>query len=773
MKSTIDNSRRKIAKRHSPARVSLPELRSPEEESHLPEIVFLTSYPPRECGIATYSEDLIKALRNKFGKVFTFTILPLESNSDFYSYASEVHAPLNTDWEIDFLRASHIINSNPRIEMVMVQHEFGLFKNNEAAFLEFIEFLDKPLLITFHTVLPNPGDAMKAMVNSMAEKAAALVVMTDSSAEILQRDYKVPLNKITVIPHGTHLVSYEDRAGLKRKYGFHGRKVLSTFGLLGPGKSIETTLHALPEIVSKYPEVLFLIIGKTHPTLEKEQGETYRNYLRDAVKELQLEQHVQFINEFVPLSNLLEYLQLTDIYLFTSRDPNQAVSGTFVYAMSCGCPIISTPIPHALEVLRNGAGMLFDFKDSEKLKTLILDLLEKKEKRQKMRLNGLHTSVTSSWENTAISHALLMGKFLDADIQMRFNKPPVDLSHLKKMTTGIGIIQFSKINQPDIDTGYTLDDNARALIAMCRLYFLKQDASVLPYMKTYANFVLACFRHDGTFFNYVDKETRFTERNREENLEDACGRAIWSLGYMISMTQILPKEYRGIAHKARFVMEQATEAISSLGSPRAMAFAIKGLYYSNTHTKRSEDIPLVEQMADQLAAMYCREAQGSWKWYESYLTYANSVLPHALLMAYSLTGDTSYREIARESFDFLLLKLIENDKARVVSNRGWLLREKEELSAFKGGEQPIDVSYTVLALQYFSQVFPESGYEEKMEIVFNWFMGANALNQIVYNPCTGGCYDGLEEHHVNLNQGAESTICYLLARLAFESREPQ
>lgn len=774
MNNAIDKTTRTSQKRNLPAILPLPQLQGKRQEHPTPEIAFLTSYPPRECGIATYSDDLIMALKKKFGKTFRFSIFPLESSSDSFRYSNDINAALNTDWEIDFLKACHTINSNPLIGLVMIQHEFGLFKKNEEAFLEFLEFLDKPLLITFHTVLPNPNDRLKATVTAMARQAATLVVMTDTSAQILIRDYNIPPGKITVIPHGTHLVAYEDKAILKKNYGLHGRKVLSTFGLLGPGKSIETTLNALPGIVEEYPDVLFLIIGRTHPTLVKEQGETYRDYLMDKVKELRLESNVRFINQFVPLANLLEYLQLTDIYLFTSKDPNQAVSGTFVYAMSCGCPIISTPIPHTLEVLKNGAGIVIDFNDSKKLQSSILDLLRDEEKRQNMRLNGLHTSVTSSWENIAIAHALLFQKTLQTKIRLRFKKPDIDLSHLKKMTTGTGIIQFSRINQPDIQSGYTLDDNARALIAMCQHYILTKDPSALLYIKIYANFVMSCVRHDGTFLNYVDKNVRFTEQNDKENLEDACGRAIWGLGYLLSVTHLLPQEYRGIEHKALFVVDQALEALANIGSPRAMAFAIKGLYYYDKNPKRNPLAKrLVGKFADQLTAMYCREAHGSWKWFESYLTYANSVLPHALLMAYTMTGDTSYREIARESFDFLLSKLIENNSARVISNRGWMLRDEVASTDFIGGEQPIDVAYTVRALHYFDKIFPESGYEEKIKVVFNWFMGANALNQIVYNPCTGGCYDGLEENHVNLNQGAESTICYLLARLTFEEFEPR
>ncbi|HDZ13714.1 MAG TPA: glycosyltransferase, partial [Pricia sp.] len=473
------------------------------DKVNMTEIVCLTSYPPRECGIATYSKDLGEALNDKFANSFKLKVYPLEQGNERHKYSEKIKGTLNADSALDFLQAAYVINADPKVGLVMIQHEFGFFENNKQSFYEFLEYLDKPIVVTFHTVLPNPSPELLNNVLTVASRALEIIVMTRTSADILTKQYGIPADKINVVAHGTHLIEIEDKNDLKQKNSLEGKTVLSTFGLLGPGKSIETTLDALPKIVNEYPEVVFLIIGKTHPNLKREEGETYREYLVQKVADLGLNDYVRFIDQFVPLDTLLEYLQMTDIYLFTSKDPNQAVSGTFAYALSCGCPIVSTPIPHALEVLQNDAGILIDFEDSDQLQSAVIDLLQNEEKRLKMSINGMHTSSASAWENAAIGHARVFEKVLGNKLTLKYVKPPLDLKHLKKMTTERGILQFSKINRPDPESGYTLDDNARALIAICQHYKLTRDEEDLKLIRIYFDFVFCCFRNDSKFLNYV------------------------------------------------------------------------------------------------------------------------------------------------------------------------------------------------------------------------------------------------------------------------------
>ena len=477
-------------------------------DSKLPEILFITSYPPRECGIATYSQDLIRALNNKFNKSFTIQICPLESGSEQHAYTDEIKYILNTDYPKAFITLAKFINDDADIRMVMIQHEFGLFKNNEDDFRQFLNTLIKPVSIVFHTVLPYPDELLKKKVKQITDACKSIIVMTNTSAKILTDDYRVRTEKITIIPHGTHLVPHSDKELLKNKYNLSGKKVLSTFGLLSSGKSIETTLESLPAIIEKNQEVLFLIIGKTHPSVLKQEGERYRKMLEAKVKELQLQQHVQFINQFLPLAEFLEYLQLTDIYLFTSRDPNQAVSGTFSYAISCGCPVISTPIPHAREVLKNDAGIIVDFENPQQLTEAVNSLLSDEELRKNISSNGLHRMASTAWENAAITHARLIEKIEDDQIALHYNIPAINLDHIKKLTTGFGMIQFSKINQPDIDSGYTLDDNARAMIAMCQHFEFTKDEADIEYINIYFNFIKHCLQSGGYFLNYVNEQKR-------------------------------------------------------------------------------------------------------------------------------------------------------------------------------------------------------------------------------------------------------------------------
>lgn len=735
-------------------------------DNKVPEILFITSYPPRECGIATYSSDLIKALNNKFNDSFKIGICPLESETEKHNYPDEIKFVLNTDQPDGFIQLAKTINDNADIRMVMIQHEFGFFEKKEDDFKQFLVALTKPVVIVFHTVLPKPHDSLKLKVQQISNVSESIIVMTNSSAKVLINDYGVPQEKITVIPHGTHLVPHSDKGLLKNKYKLSGKKILSTFGLLSSGKSIETALEALPAIVKKNPDVLFLIIGKTHPSIVKQEGEKYRQMLEKKVEELQMQQYVHFINQFLPLPDLLEYLQLTDIYLFTSKDPNQAVSGTFSYAISCGCPVISTPIPHAREVLRDDAGIIIDFEDSQQLTNAVNSLLNDEQLRKNISSNGLHRMASTAWENAAIAHAMLFEKIGNDQISLHYKMPAINLDHVKKLTTDFGMIQFSKINQPDIDSGYTLDDNARALIAMCQHFKLTIDQADVKYIYIYFNFIKHCLQPEGYFLNYVSGQGIFTEQNNTTNLADANGRAIWALGYLISMSNLLPKE---LTANAESTIQSALLNLNNIHSTRAMAFAIKGLYYRNTQNNSIQNISLIKELANRLVQMYRHEANNEWQWFESYLTYANSILPEAMLCAWLATGEIIYKEIAKSSFDFLLSKTFRENSIKLISNKCWLQKGEESTLIANGGEQPIDVAYTILALSKFYDVFKDEDYKLKMEASFNWFMGNNHLRQVIYNPCTGGCYDGLEENYVNLNQGAESTVSYLMARLTVDS----
>ena len=729
----------------------------------IPEILFITSYPPRECGIATYSQDLLHAIREQFGSSFDLKVCAIETKENTYTYPEEVKYVLQV-WDLEqYHLLAEKINADANLKLVFIQHEFGLYDGEYGQYLlRFLSEVSKPVVTTFHTILPNPSTIRKNVVKAIVLLSEAAVVMTRNSALILEADYQIPVDKISIIPHGTHLVSPVDLQEVKKKMNLSDRRVLATFGLLSSGKSIETALDALPEIVAAFPEVLYLIIGKTHPGILKTEGEKYREFLFDKVIDLHLENHVRFINKYLPLDELLEYLQSTDIYLFTSKDPHQAVSGTFAYAMACGCPIISTPIPHAKELL-DGAGIIVDFQNAPQLAKTTIKLLSQPALLQEMRLKALHRISPTAWQNAALAHVELAVKFgIRSGNTLTYELPDISLAHIRRLTTHTAMIQFSSISTPDLESGYTLDDNARALIAITKHYQLTADPADLELIDTYLSFIIFCQQADGSFLNYVDQNERFFDKNRDENLEDSNGRAIWALGEFVSMHHLFDNDFSVRAGNA---LDKSLSQLTRLHSPRAMAFVIKGLHHYNQVKPSATHLQLITALADDLVSKYRGVSDEGWQWFEEYLTYANSLLPEALLYAYLSTGSALFKNTAKSAFDFLLSVIFKDGEIKVVSNQGWHLKGK---SSKKFGEQPIDVAYTILALSVFYETFKEEDYLIKMATAFDWFLGKNHLHQIVYNPRTGGCYDGLEEYHTNLNQGAESTVSYLLARLTVE-----
>jgi hypothetical protein len=605
---------------------------------------------------------------------------------------------------------------------------------------------------------------MKKNVAAMAAAVDKIVVMTKNSRRLLQEHYNIPASKILVIPHGTHLVPQASKEILKDKYGLKGRTVLSTFGLIGRNKSIETSIKALPGIVKKYPEVVFLVLGRTHPCVVKEEGESYREELQQLVKQYQLENNVKFINHYLSLGEMLEYLQATDIYLFTSKDPVQAVSGTFSYALSTGCAIVSTPIPHAKELLESGCGLLFNFEDPVSLSKQVLYYLENPDFRKKAGEMALETIAPTSWENVANRYHALLRDLNKEKWETVYEFPDINLDHLKKMTTDTGLIQFARYDQPDLLSGYTLDDNARALIVTSTHYATYGDKDSLTLISRYLRFIKSCQLEDGTFLNYRDADGSFTAQNKTENLDDANGRAMWALGYIVGLGEKLPLAYTKYANT---LFRKALPKLQLLQSPRAISFLLKGLFYYAKGKTYRKYTTLSRRLGRTLLKLYRSNADGSWCWFEPYLTYANSILPEAMLIAYQQTGRSVFKQVAKECFDFLLSKTFINGQIKVISNKGWM--NKGEISLASFGEQPIDVAYTILALDRFYSVFKKEEYVQKIKIAYNWFLGNNHLGRIVYNPVTGGCYDGLEKDTVNLNQGAESTVCQLLARITAES----
>lgn len=734
----------------------------PNQQKSLIKILCISTYPPNECGIATFSQDLVNTIERCFKESIEIKVCALCQKEAPHQYSNPVTYLLDAYDESAYENLAEKINEDTDIDIVYLQHEFGLYGGKYGDYLlRLLLNLRKPFIISFHTVLPQPDQERLKLVQVISKLAAKVVVMTQVSMEILDHTYGIPADKMIHIPHGTHLTEWRDSSKLKQQYEVGDRMILSTFGLLSSNKSVETAIEAMDSIRVYFPNALYLVLGKTHPQVIAGEGEQYRRMLEEKVAELDLGGHVRFVNKYLSLKELHEYLAMTDIYLFTSKDPNQAVSGTFVYAMGSGCPIISTPFLQARETLTDATGVLVDFNDPAQLAKATIDLLSNDSRRYNMSMNTYHTTRSSIWENVAIAYVRLFTGLAACTETVRPNLPEISLRHFHRLTDDTGMLQFAKINNPDPGSGYTLDDNARALIAMCMYHKLKRELNIIPSIRKYLDLVIFCQQTDGTFLNYIDQEKRFTTQNKQVNLDDSNTRAVWALGFLLSCHHIIPY---ALVSKAEKALLKTFTWMTALESPRAIAFSIKGLsfYYHMSQDEKAKE--LVIKLGDKLQEKYDHTQSGNWAWFEKYLTYANAVLPEAMLHAYSLSGKEAHRNTAMKSLDFLRGHVFTGKYMKVISNKGRYSVDKMP----EYGEQSIDVCYTILTLDQFYKETGDGLYLQEMKTAFSWYLGNNHLNQILYNPVSGGCFDGLEENHVNQNQGAESTVCYLIARLAME-----
>lgn len=761
-------------------------------------IVFMTTYPPRECGIATFTSDLIDSFDKIFSPQEETKVIAMEVD-DVNQDQKPVKDPQNEKviFRIsennadDYVAAAKYINSLDEVKLISIQHEFGIFGQNDGAnLLVFLKEITKPVIVTLHTVLPRPSDHMLEIVKSIALKAEKFIVMTQNSRGLLESVYGVPADKIKVIHHGIHPLPYIETEvakselsenGLAHLGGLEGKKVISTFGLLNRGKGIEFAIDALPEIVKEFPEVQYLVLGATHPVVMRREGPVYLNELRKKAQDLGVADHVKFYDSFIKTSDLLKYLQATDVYLALSQNPDQAVSGTLTYALGAGRPVVSTPFMQAKEVVTPEVGYLIEFNDSNSIAHAVSTLFRDKAQLRSKSKAAYFRTRGMVWSNIAISY---MHEFVTLSPELAKKEkaiPPINISHVQKMTDSFGMFQFAILDEPNPLSGYTLDDNARALICVSWLYgkkikinyenesshtFENQDKEISDLAKVYMTFLERASKEDGGFINYYNtvKEDNHIQ-NSEENLEDSNARAIWSISEMFASS--LPDTIRSRA-AALFTKQISKHKRSA--SPRAAAFYIKAFSIWIGTGRASESLAktLVEHItyyADFLMSILKDNETPDWAWFEDAMTYSNAILPEALFVAHKYTGYEHYLEAGKRTLNFLLANSLDGDLCMPIGQAGWFKRGgvKESFD-----QQPEEVSALVLALKTASVVTNDEDYFHKMSCAFNWFLGNNTLGQVIYSHATGGCYDGLGDQYINLNQGAESTVSYLLARLAME-----
>ncbi len=727
-------------------------------------IVCLATFPPRQCGIATFTADLTAAVDQMFGPAVETKIVAMNlSEVSHLPYPDKVIFQISQPNEKDYVNAANKLNQLKEVELVNVQHEFGIFGGEYGAhLLLFLERLHKPVVTTLHTVLPAPDEKMRRIVQAIMKYSKGIIVMTHSSKEILRRDYGLNPDRIQVIPHGIHHVPYRASKHAKAGLGFANKLILSTFGLLNPGKGIEYVIEALPPVVEKFPNVRFLVAGVTHPVVLEQEGEKYRNFLIKKVYELGLSNYVSFYNTYFDLNKLLMFLEATDIYLSTSLSPNQAVSGTLSYALGNGRPVISTSFAQAREDITDEVGILTGFKNPRAFSEAIIKLLENDQLRLKMGKTAYFRTRYMTWENVALSYLKYFSRFVPELTSGPRKLPSIKLTHLAKLTDNFGMIQFGNLTEPDMTSGYTLDDNARALVVVTLHYKKFEIPSSLKLASTYLNFLYRVGKPDGYFNNFVNPDQSIDERkNALENPDDANARGLYALA-QVSVSKQIPKRFRTRAHA---FFEQSFRKDVAFSSPRAIAFYIKALYCLLSKWKEPKTLAALKYHCEQLVALYENSHSPDWEWFEPYLTYANAILPEALLLGYKITGERKYLEVSGKTLDFLIEHTFKDGIYVPIGQNGWFP---------KGGtrqyfdQQPEDVAATVEALNTMFQVTDKKHYRELAYKAFNWFLGDNVLGQVVYDRTTGGCYDGVGEKFINLNQGAESTISYLLARLSFE-----
>lgn len=729
-------------------------------------IVFLSTFPPRQCGIATFTADLTNTIDQIYGPSIKSKIIAMNPaiGINRFLYTDKIIFQINQCREEEYTNIANKLNQIEKIKLVNIQHEFGIFGGECGSYLlNFLEKLQKPIITTLHTIIPSPDEKMYSMVQSIMKYSKGIIVMTQSSKDILERDYGLDSNRIKVIPHGIHQVLYKTSEHAKSALGMSNKFILSTFGFLSPGKGIEYVIESMPAVVKKFPNARFLVAGVTHPAVLEQEGETYRNFLTKKVLQLGLNNNVRFYNTYYSINKLLQFLEATDIYISTTLNPNQAVSGTLSYALSSGRPVISTSFTQAKQDVTDAVGILVDFKNSQSYADAIIKLMNDKKLCLQMGKNAYFRTRHMTWENVAHFYVKYFSQILpELDIKQK-KFPVIKLKHLAKLTDEFGIIQFAKLISPDPSSGYTVDDNARALIVTALYYKKFGTDTVLKLVSIYLNFICQVSKPNGYFDNYVTSNHIIDkQRNIQEYSEDPSARAFYALA-LISNIKELPKRFR---KQARSLFEQSLQKNIVFSSPRAIAFYIKALYQVLIKWKEPKIVDVLRHYCDELMSLYKISHSSDWEWFEHYLTYSNSILPEALALGYKITGEKKYLEVSEKTLDFLIKHTFKNGMYMPIGQKGWFPRNGERQYF---DQQPEDTAAVVETLKIMSQITNKKHYKELANIAFSWFLGNNVIGQEVYDRITGGCRDGIGENFVNLNEGAESTVSYLFARLFFEN----
>jgi glycosyltransferase involved in cell wall biosynthesis len=739
-------------------------------------IAFIGNYLPRQCGIATFTTDLCEAVAVEHPGA-TCIALPVNDNEAGYEYPSRVRFEL-AEKDIDsYRRAADFLNINS-VDVVSLQFEYGIFGGRAGShILALLRELRMPIVTTLHTILREPDPHQRRVLEEVAALSDRVVVMSERGAAFLREVYRISPAKIDLIPHGIPDLSFVDPGFHKDLFGVEGKIVLLSFGLLSANKGIENVIAALPAILAKHPNVVYFIVGATHPQVKQHDGETYRLSLQWLAQEKGVEGQVIFYNQFVTLDELVEFIGAADIYITPYQNPAQIVSGTLAYTLGAGKAIISTPYWYAEEMLADERGVLVPFRDPPALAAQVIDLLDNEAKRHAMRKRAYMFGRDMIWPQVA-------RRYLESFARARAEKrnftpsvftvkpldkrpaelPPLKLDHLRHMTDDTGMLQHALFTLPNYREGYTVDDNARALMVSVLADELGHSEGA-EIVSRYLAFI--CYAFNGEtkrFRNFMDYQRNWLEASGSD---DSHGRTLWALGTLLGRSNT-----PGLQSMAGRLFEQALPAILTTTSPRAWAFALIGIHeYLRRYDGDRRASQVREELAGRLLTLYQANRSKEWCWFEESLSYCNAALPHAFLMCGQSIPSSTMSDAALESLTWLA------DLQRDKTNGGHFVPIGSNGFYRRGGvrarfdQQPVEAQAMVSACLEAHRITGDKNWYKEARRAFDWFLGRNDLHLSIYDPTTGGCRDGLHPDRPNENQGAESSLAFLQAVLELRLAE--
>jgi glycosyltransferase involved in cell wall biosynthesis len=741
-------------------------------------IAIVGNYLPRRCGIATFTTDLCDAIHAEYGST-ELLALPVNDTEEGYTYPARVRFELSEDNVASYRQAADFLNFS-NIDLVCLQHEYGIFGGRAGGhILELLRRLRMPFATTLHTVLRDPNPDQRTVLEEIAALSDRLIVMSQHSAEILQEVFHVPIDKIDLIPHGIPDLPFTDPSFYKDGFGTEGKDVLLTFGLLSPNKGIENVIRALPKILSHHSNVIYMVAGATHPHVLRREGDKYRVYLQKLANDLGVAANVVFRNRFVSPQEMVELIGAADIYITPYKHKAQVVSGTLAYALSAGKAIISTPYLHAIELLDAERGALVPFDDPEAIAAKTVELLDNDTARHAMRKRAYLYARDMVWNRVAQKYMKSFERiynerlrnpratFSAENTEKTLDRlPAINLDHLYRMTDHTGILEHAVFVVPNYPEGYTTDDNARALIVAILLEELGAGAptGLDDLVSRYLAFLWFAF--DPTtkrFRNCLSYERQWQEPGGSE---DSHGRALWGLGTVLGRSK--NAGWRGAAGR---MFELAVPSAIEFKSPRACAFALLGLQeYLDSFPGDRAALGASDVLASRLLNSYRANHSDEWNWFEDVLAYSNARLPQALIRAGMRAANNEMVSAGLEALDWLVTIQRCEVKGHFVpiGSQGFYSKKTEKA---RFDQQPIEACAVVSACLQAYRATGKSRWRKEAWSAFNWFLGDNDLQIALYDPTTGGCRDGLHPDRANENQGAESTLSFLMALLEMRKLE--